>query len=258
MDCLRFKGDVDGRRCTVRQSGVHNNVKRASIMTDVNTSHVFEASLDRGVVPATTTGARIFKRAFDIVGATTLLLLLSPIFMILGLCVATTKGPIFYGHERLGYRGNRFKCYKFRSMVPNADKLLKDLLARDAEARAEWEQFEKLRKDPRITGIGRILRKTSLDELPQLWNVLCGDMSLVGPRPMALHETSRWGASLVEYTSLRPGITGLWQINGRTDSEYDSRIAFNRTYLESWTPLLDLKLLFQTVRVVFSPNSGAY
>lgn len=229
-----------------------------SIMTDVNTSHAFEASLERGVVPATTVGARILKRLFDIVGASVLLALLSPFFLILGIFVAMTKGPIFYGHERLGYRGNHFKCYKFRSMVPNADKLLKDLLARDAEARAEWEQFEKLRNDPRITRIGRVLRKTSLDELPQLWNVLRGDMSLVGPRPMALHETSRWGASLVEYTSMRPGITGMWQVNGRTDSDYGSRISFNRTYLENWSLLLDLKLLVQTVRVVFSSNSGAY
>ncbi|WP_449220812.1 sugar transferase [Tistrella mobilis] len=227
-------------------------------MTDVNSSHVFEASLASGAVPATTPGARIFKRAFDIFGASVLMILLSPVFLILGFFVALTKGPIFYGHERLGYRGNHFKCYKFRSMVPNADKLLKDLLARDAEARAEWEQFEKLRKDPRITRIGRVLRKTSLDELPQLWNVLRGDMSLVGPRPMALHETSRWGASLVEYTSLRPGITGLWQINGRTDSDYESRITFNRAYLQSWSPVLDIRLLFQTVAVVFSSKSGAY
>lgn len=227
-------------------------------MTDVNSSHVFEASLASGAVPATTPGARIFKRAFDIFGASVLMILLSPVFLILGFFVALTKGPIFYGHERLGYRGNHFKCYKFRSMVPNADKLLKDLLARDAEARAEWEQFEKLRKDPRITRIGRVLRKTSLDELPQLWNVLRGDMSLVGPRPMALHETSRWGASLVEYTSLRPGITGLWQINGRTDSDYELRITFNRAYLQSWSPVLDIRLLFQTVAVVFSSKSGAY
>jgi UDP-galactose-lipid carrier transferase len=170
---------------------------------------------------------RGLKRMFDLVGAALLLLLLSPLFVFVAYKVSRDGGSAFFGHERVGKNGQKFKCYKFRSMVVNAQEVLKELLERDPIARAEWEKDFKLKNDPRINPIGHFLRRTSLDELPQLWNVLKGEMSLVGPRPVVQAELQRYGDDVGYYLMAKPGMTGLWQVSGRND--VDTTPAFTLT-----------------------------
>ena len=197
------------------------------------------------------------KRIFDIVVTLMLCLIISPLLIGMVLLLAFSDVPIFYSQRRIGRNGRIFSCQKFSTMVPNAEKLLAELIASDPEVYAEWQQYEKLRNDPRITKLGRFLRRTSLDELPQLFNVLKGDMSLVGPRPMAVHERERWGGLYRSYTAVRPGITGPWQIQHRTDSHYESRIISMEHYLTHWSVLWDVKYLLMTLFVPFS-GRGAY
>lgn len=197
------------------------------------------------------------KRCLDVVGALGIGLTFSPIILgVIGI-MAFQDGPILFGHERIGIRGKRFRCYKFRSMVPEADRVLEDLLARDATARAEWEKDFKLKKDPRITRVGRFLRKTSLDELPQLWNVLNGTMSLVGPRPVVREELMRYGRGARFYLVNRPGLTGLWQVSGRSDTDYGRRVALDRAYTENASLWLDIRIVLRTVWIVLRVK-GAY
>lgn len=201
--------------------------------------------------------AHFGKRLMDIALASMILLMTLPLFVTIALVQAFDDGPLFYGQRRIGLGGSMFRCWKFRTMVPNAEAALKDILERDSEARAEWARFEKLRNDPRITRIGKFLRRTSLDELPQLFNVLSGEMSLVGPRPMALHERDRWGPHFRLYKQVRPGLTGPWQIWHRTDSDYESRISCLNEYVEEWSMLKDLIYIVLTLKVPFS-GVGAY
>ena len=197
------------------------------------------------------------KRVLDIAGALLFLIALSPVMLVLCLLVRMDGGPAFFAHTRIGANGRTFGCLKFRSMCIDAEKRLQDLLARDPEARAEWERDYKLRNDPRITRIGRFLRQTSLDELPQLLNVLMGDMSLVGPRPIVRGEVSRYGTAIQEYLRCRPGITGLWQTSGRNDVNYEKRVELDTRYARSWSCRQDIVILFRTVGVVLK-RSGAY
>ena len=169
--------------------------------------------------------SRFIKRTFDLVAASLLLLALAPLLLSVAWLVSRDGGPATFGHTRIGRHGKPFRCLKFRSMVIDAQARLADLLARDPDARAEWERDFKLKNDPRVTALGAFIRKTSLDELPQLINVLRGDMSLVGPRPVVADEVERYGDDKVFYLMARPGITGLWQISGRNDIDYDSRVA---------------------------------
>ncbi len=201
--------------------------------------------------------ARIIKRSFDIVGSITLLALLSPVFIYLMLRIGRDGGQPIYGHERVGYNGRRFKCLKFRTMVRNSQAVLAELLANDPDARAEWEADFKLRNDPRITPVGHFLRRTSLDELPQLWNVLRGEMSLVGPRPIVEAELPRYGNKLDYYLMAKPGMTGLWQINGRNDVDYHTRVYFDAWYVKNWSLWHDIAILFKTITVVCK-RRGAY
>jgi UDP-galactose-lipid carrier transferase len=200
---------------------------------------------------------RAFKRVFDLVGSATLLVLLSPLFTYVAYKVSRDGGSAFFGHERVGQNGQKFKCYKFRSMVVNAQEVLQDLLARDEQARAEWAKDFKLKNDPRINPIGHFLRRTSLDELPQLWNVLMGEMSLVGPRPVVQAELERYGDDVVYYLMAKPGMTGLWQVSGRNDVDYDTRVYFDAWYVKNWSLWTDIAILFKTISVVFNKN-GAY
>lgn len=200
---------------------------------------------------------QMVKRGFDLAVSATVLLLGAPIFLFIAMRVASTGKPIFFGHTRVGQHNQPFKCYKFRTMAPNADKLLADLLATNPEARAEWERDFKLKNDPRITSIGRFLRKTSLDEIPQLWNVLKGDMSLVGPRPVVTAELERYGAQVDFYLEAKPGITGLWQISGRNDVTYETRVYLDAWYVKNWSLFNDIVILFKTVKVIFRTD-GAY
>lgn len=200
----------------------------------------------------------LFKELFDRSLAAAMLLMLSPVMLGLALAVRiSSPGPVFYGHKRLGANGQHFKVYKFRSMVMDSQRILEELLANDPQARAEWAADHKLKNDPRITGIGRILRATSLDELPQLYNVLLGDMSLVGPRPIVDDEVHKYGSAIQYYYAARPGMTGLWQVSGRNDVTYNSRVSLDCRYVLNWSPWQDLKILWQTVGVVFG-RRGAY
>lgn len=197
------------------------------------------------------------KRTLDIVIATTLLLALSPLLALLALLIKRDGGPCFFSHPRVGMHGRTFRCLKFRSMVRDADKVLNDLLASDPKARAEWEQDFKLRNDVRVTRLGRFLRRTSLDELPQLWNVLLGDMSLVGPRPVVEKELGQYGEAAGYYLRVLPGITGLWQVSGRSETSYERRVLLDVSYVKNWSLAGDLRILFRTVGVVLG-GRGAY
>jgi Undecaprenyl-phosphate galactose phosphotransferase WbaP len=168
-----------------------------------------------------------------------------------------TKGPLLYGHLRIGRHGDRFKVWKFRTMVHNADHVLKGFLKRHPKLKREWERDHKLKNDPRVTRVGMFLRKTSLDELPQLWNVLKGEMSLVGPRPVVTAEIPEYGTRFNLYTQVLPGLTGLWQVSGRNDTTYTERVALDTYYVRNWSPWLDIYILARTVKVVFQCR-GAY
>lgn len=202
-------------------------------------------------------GAQLVKRVFDITASLLLLLALSPLLTVIAWKVARTGRPIVFGHTRVGQHGTPFTCFKFRSMVPNAEEVLEELLARDPDARAEWERDFKLKNDPRITRFGQFLRSSSLDELPQLWNVLKGDMSLVGPRPVVRDELKRYGEGVDYYLQAKPGVTGLWQISGRSDIDYADRVYLDGWYVKNWSLWYDLVILLKTIGVV-AKRSGAY
>ncbi|MEN3347367.1 MAG: exopolysaccharide production protein ExoY [Bradyrhizobium sp.] len=183
--------------------------------------------------------------------ALALLLALSPVLAGIAFLIWRRDGaPILFAHYRVGVNGKLFRCMKFRTMLRDSEQVLAELLAADPHARAEWERDQKLANDPRITGIGHFLRRSSLDELPQLINVLRGEMSLVGPRPITVGELTRYGKVRWHYLSVRPGITGLWQVSGRNDTSYEERVALDRRYVEQRSLRLDLSILVKTVRVV--------
>lgn len=185
------------------------------------------------------------------------LLALSPLFLLVALIIWRTDGaPIFFGHYRVGLNGKLFRCLKFRTMARNSQQLLAELLASDPEARAQWQRDHKLENDPRITRIGRFLRETSLDELPQLINVLRGEMTLVGPRPITFEELRRYGSVRWHYLSVRPGITGLWQVSGRNNLSYAERVELDRTYVEAWSLWQDLTILVRTIKVVVAKDGA--
>ncbi len=208
-----------------------------------------------GVMLATLQGV---KRAIDLLIAAACLAVGMPLLLALALAVKiSSPGPIFYGHSRIGRHGRRFKAWKFRTMYVNSDVILKEHLAADPMARAEWEQDHKLRDDPRVTRFGRIARNLSLDELPQLLNVLRGDMSLVGPRPIVDGEVWRYGDTFRLYATVKPGITGMWQVSGRNDIGYTERVLLDQFYIRHWSPWLDVYILAKTVVALVS-RSGAY
>ena len=190
------------------------------------------------------------KRWVDIAGAVLLLVTFAPLILFMAVALRFQRGPVLFGHQRVGRDGHSFKCLKFRSMVPDAAERLQALLDSDAEARREWELTRKLVNDPRITPVGRFLRKTSLDELPQLLNVLRGDMSLVGPRPGPESELELYGPARDAYLSVRPGLTGLWQVSGRNDISYATRVAMDEDYARSFNLKTDLTILARTALVV--------
>lgn len=201
--------------------------------------------------------SRGIKRVFDVVVSFMLLVFLSPLFAYIGWRVSRDGGSPTYGHERVGFDGKKFKCLKFRSMVMNSKEVLKDLLENSPEARDEWNKDFKLKNDPRITQIGHFLRKTSLDELPQLWNVLKGEMSLVGPRPIIDEELMRYEDDAEYYLMAKPGMSGLWQVSGRNDVDYATRVYLDSWYVKNWSLWYDVAILFKTVGVVLK-RDGAY
>lgn len=201
---------------------------------------------------------RVMKRAFDFIASFFGILLISPVLLSIAAAIYIySPGPIFFAHMRIGQNGKVFPCYKFRSMVMNAQAVLEDYLISNPEAREEWERDFKLKDDPRITPIGHFLRKTSLDELPQLFNVIKGEMSLVGPRPIIDKETPKYSEYINDYYLVRPGITGYWQVSGRSDVDYDSRVQMDSWYVRNWSFWQDIVLLVKTVGVVLG-RKGAY
>lgn len=191
------------------------------------------------------------RAVFHKVAALAILALLSPLLLLIAVAIWLTDGaPIFFGHYRVGRDGALFRCLKFRSMRQDAEQRLVRLLAEDPVARAEWQLGQKLTNDPRITTLGRFLRRSSLDELPQLINVLAGQMRLVGPRPVTPTELRRYDGVRWHYVSVHPGMTGLWQVSGRNRTTYAERVAFDRYYVENASLALDLKILARTVYVV--------
>jgi Undecaprenyl-phosphate galactose phosphotransferase WbaP len=226
-----------------------------------------QALTQRGLASRQYRGAHDFaldgamvKRVFDIVFSLSVLIFFSPLYLVLALLIAVSSpGPIFYVQQRVGKNHRLFNCIKFRTMVINADEVLESLLANCPQTREEFENNFKLRDDPRITWIGKFLRLTSLDEFPQFWNVLMGDMSVVGPRPLVPEELHKYGNRINRVLTIRPGLTGLWQVSGRNDIPYPQRVYIDVYYVNYRTLFLDLWIILKTLGVVLFPsNNGAY
>lgn len=197
------------------------------------------------------------KRWFDATAALAAILLFMPLFCLIALAIKFWDGgPVIYRHSRVGLKGAAFDCLKFRSMVINADEVLARHLATNSQAAAEWQKDRKLKRDPRITRLGASMRKTSIDELPQLLNILKGEMSFVGPRPIVIEEVPKYGPVIAHYLRARPGLTGPWQVGGRNDLDYATRVALDRGYVENWSFWGDLTIIAKTARVVVAPRGG--
>ena len=201
---------------------------------------------------------RLVKRGIDLGLVVSFLPLLLPLLLIIGaLVVCTSPGPVFYSHRRLRRNASFFSMWKFRTMCVNSAEVLEQYLSRHPEARGEWARTHKLRHDPRVTPIGYLLRRYSLDELPQIWNVLNGTMSLVGPRPIVAAEVEKYGSYFSFYCRVNPGLTGLWQVSGRSALSYDARVLLDRDYVVSWSLIGDLKILSRTL-VSVANQDGAF
>jgi len=201
---------------------------------------------------------RLTKRTIDLAIATGCGICLFPLMCVVGVLVKiSSAGPVLFGSVRVGVKGQRFQAWKYRTMVCNGDEILSEYLKRNEHARETWEQDHKLKDDPRVTPIGAFLRKTSLDELPQLWNVLVGQMSLVGPRPILEDEIEKYGRCYSIYKSVRPGISGLWQVSGRSNTDYEQRLHYVEYYIRNWSPWLDMHILARTLAIVVT-GRGAY
>lgn len=210
-----------------------------------------DGSLEMAAVNENTSGRYgyfIIKRAFDFISASLLLIIVSPIFLIIAIAIKVdSKGPVFFKHMRVGKNGKPLPTYKFRTMVTNAEELLKKLTP---EQKKEYEENFKLEDDPRITKVGKFLRKTSLDELPQLLNIIIGNMSVVGPRPVVRKELEKFGDQVDKLLSITPGLTGYWQANGRSNTTYDERVDMEIYYVDHCSLWLDIKIIFQTIGAV--------
>jgi Undecaprenyl-phosphate galactose phosphotransferase WbaP len=198
------------------------------------------------------------KRILDFLLSLSALLILTPILAAIAVAIKIeSRGPVFFGHDRIGQNGRTFKAWKFRTMVVNGDKVLERHFQRHPEAVSEWTRDHKLRNDPRVTKVGKFLRQTSLDEVPQLWNVLVNEMSLVGPRPIVEAEIPKYGSSYGLYTRVKGGVTGLWQVSGRNNIAYEERVKLDSFYVRNWSVWLDLCILYRTIGTVLF-RSGAY
>ena len=201
---------------------------------------------------------RVIKRGLDLAILTALLPVL--LFLIAAVSLAvriSSPGPIFFSHRRIRRHGRFFSMWKFRTMCVNSAEVLEDYLAANPEARKEWRKSHKLKDDPRVTRVGNFLRRTSLDELPQLWNVITGSMSLVGPRPIVAAEVEKYGEFFSDYCMVKPGVTGLWQVSGRSSVSYPERVQLDRQYAHHWSLTGDAKILVRTLSSVVNQD-GAY
>jgi exopolysaccharide production protein ExoY len=208
----------------------------------------FFSAVESDVFPPT---GGVLKRVFDVSAALTALVLISPLFLMLMLLVKfSDRGPAFYGHRRVGHSGKSFRCLKFRTMVVDGDKVLQAYLHANPKATEEWLATRKLQNDPRVTLVGAVLRKLSLDELPQLINIIRGEMSIVGPRPVVEDELELYETAAIYYLQSRPGLTGLWQVSGRNDVSYASRVAFDTHYVKNWSLGSDMMIIAKTIPAV--------
>tara|TARA_Y200000002_G_scaffold58178_1_gene43452 strand:+ start:3285 stop:3938 length:654 start_codon:yes stop_codon:yes gene_type:complete len=203
---------------------------------------------------------KIIKTFFDLFFALIFLIVGFPIFFIIALLIKlSSRGPIFFSQERIGKNKKTFNCIKFRTMHPEADDILENLMINNEVLRKEFEETHKLKNDPRITNIGKFLRKTSLDEIPQFLNVIKMEMSIVGPRPIVKKEILKYGKSYKRVISLKPGITGLWQVSGRNNLTYKRRVILDCLYVDNMNPIIDLRIIIRTLGVILFPNDrGAY
>lgn len=202
-------------------------------------------------------GRQLVKRIFDLMVASALAVIFFPFVIVVALFVRKSGAPVLFAHTRVGRGGQKFRCYKFRTMHTDANLRLREILDSDPEAYAQWYGRRKLKDDPRVTRTGRFLRKTSLDEIPQLINVFRGEMSIVGPRPIVAEEAAQYGSNFIAYKSVRPGITGLWQVSGRSNTTYNQRVALDVQYIKESSLLLDIQILLKTILVVCN-RIGAY
>lgn len=198
------------------------------------------------------------KRCLDCAVAISALIVMSPIMIAIALLILVTMGrPVIFIQQRVGFNKSLFGCFKFRTMVADAQERLAKHLAEDSEAARLWQETQKLKQDPRITWLGHILRKSSLDELPQLFNILLGDMSCIGPRPVLASELHRYGPHAEDYAKAKPGLTGIWQVNGRSNTTYAHRVNCDRYYVRRWSLLLDIIILFRTIPAVLRVKDTA-
>lgn len=226
-------------------------------MKNATRSADLSAGLRRGSEARPVPGG-VLKRSFDVTAALAAILFFSPLLVMLALLVKFSDGGrVLYAHPRIGRNGNTFRCLKFRTMVENGSEVLAAHLAGNPAALIEWNATRKLRDDPRVTRVGAVLRKLSLDELPQIFNVLRGEMSFVGPRPVVHDELEMYGTAVDCYLRARPGLTGLWQVSGRNDVSYDRRVDFDRHYVENWSFAFDLLIIVKTVPAVLRTR-GSY
>jgi len=247
-----------GAENTVSENGLRprqGNAKRWQIRKPAVICPAFIAAND-GEIGAPVGG--ILKRAADLLIASVGIFLLAPLLVLIALLVrATTGGPAIYRHRRVGFQGRYFDCLKFRSMVVDGDQVLDRHLRANPAAAKEWQEARKLARDPRVTRFGYFLRKTSLDELPQLFNILLGDMSCVGPRPVVSEELQRYEEKVYDYCRARPGITGLWQVSGRSCTSYEQRILLDSAYVRNWSFGRDVVILLQTLPAVMKVQQAA-
>lgn len=231
-----------------------------TLTSTLQDQHTYQSANDSAPVaePPRAAPSEILKRTMDLAIAIPMAVFLLPVFILIAIVIyIDDKGPILFQQSRRGLNGETFTCLKFRTMVTDASERLERLLATDPALRKEWEETQKLKCDPRITGVGGFLRKYSIDELPQLWNIIKGDMSIVGPRPIVEDEVRRYGEFIEQYDEVRPGVVGLWQINGRNDTSYDHRVQLDVTYAEKRNLFLDLKILFGSIPAILLKR-GAY
>ena len=203
---------------------------------------------------------KLIKKLFDILFSLFILIAFFPLFMIIALLIKlSSRGPIFFLQERVGKNNIPFKCIKFRTMHPEAKDILQNILKKDNKIKKEFEETHKIKNDPRITTIGKLLRKTSLDELPQFINVLKNEMSIVGPRPIVKDEKKKYGKNFKKLLSIKPGITGLWQVSGRNNLTYKKRVSLDLNYVKNYNLLMDIRILIRTFGVILFPlDKGAY
>jgi len=247
MDKSNVRTESVRRSVTLEQDAVAGDAttKTVALVNGFESAH--PESLE---IPNSSIASTVVKRIFDVMGALSIALVFTPVIVVIAIIIRCGGQPVVFSHQRVGKDRKMFQCYKFRSMVPDAEQILKTMLQSDPEVLREWRESHKLRNDPRITKFGAFLRRSSLDEMPQLWNVLKGDMSLVGPRPIVEDELERYGNKAKVYLFVKPGMTGLWQVMGRSNVTYSRRVSLDTLYVRKHTVFLDAWILLRTAIVV--------